>query len=150
MVRLMEIKVEGLNELASKMTRNAARFDKKLQEGINKAVLIIQNSIRKETPVRTGRLKRSVQAEILPLSGRVYTNLNYAMYVHEGTGPYTIYPKTKKALFWKGALHPVRKVNHPGIKANPFFERGFDQSKDLAIDAISKKIDESLEEIARK
>jgi len=50
-------------------------------------------------------------------------------YVHEGTSPYIIRPKNKKALYWKGALHPVRVVHHPGITANPFIERTFGQIK---------------------
>jgi hypothetical protein len=44
-------------------------------------------------------------------------------YQDEGTrGPYIIRPKRKKALFWKGARHPVRRVRHPGLKAQKFTE----------------------------
>ncbi|WP_343073091.1 hypothetical protein [Clostridium sp. YIM B02569] len=28
----------------------------------------------------------------------------------------SIRPKNKKALYWKGAAHPVKQVNHPGTK----------------------------------
>jgi len=38
----------------------------------------------------------------------------------EGTGPHVILPRNKKALFWKGADHPVRMVNHPGTKPRPY------------------------------
>lgn len=42
-------------------------------------------------------------------------------YQDEGTdGPYTIRPKRKRALSWKGARHPVRRVRHPGLKAQDF------------------------------
>ena len=41
----------------------------------------------------------------------------------EGTRPHTILPKDKKALYWPGAAHPVRRVNHPGSKPNAFMER---------------------------
>jgi hypothetical protein len=44
-------------------------------------------------------------------------------YLEEGTGlhgphhqEYIIRPKTKKALFWDGASHPVKAVHHPGMK----------------------------------
>jgi hypothetical protein len=35
---------------------------------------------------------------------------------HDGAKirPHKIIPKNKKALYWKGASHPVRSVNHPG------------------------------------
>ena len=39
------------------------------------------------------------------------------------TAPHKIVPKNKKALFWPGAKHPVKSVNHPGSKipARPYF-----------------------------
>jgi phage virion morphogenesis protein len=38
------------------------------------------------------------------------------------TKPHTIRPRRKKALFWPGARHPVKLVNHPGseIPARPY------------------------------
>ena len=47
----------------------------------------------------------------------------YALYVHEGTKAHIIRPRIKQALYWKGALHPVKIVQHPGTKKNPFVER---------------------------
>jgi hypothetical protein len=45
-------------------------------------------------------------------------------YQDKGTkGPYTIRPRTKRALFWKGAAHPVKRVSHPGLKAQRFSEK---------------------------
>lgn len=37
-----------------------------------------------------------------------------------GTAPYTIRPKTKKALWWPGAGSPRKSVRHPGLPARPF------------------------------
>lgn len=50
----------------------------------------------------------------------VSSELNYATYVVNGTRPHMIYPRAKRALFWPGADHPVRSVQHPGTKPNPF------------------------------
>jgi len=45
-------------------------------------------------------------------------------YQDKGTrGPYTITPRKKRALFWKGAAHPVRRVRHPGLKAQHYSEK---------------------------
>jgi len=42
-------------------------------------------------------------------------------YQDQGTrGPYTITPRKKRALYWKGARHPVKRVRHPGLKAQKF------------------------------
>lgn len=45
-------------------------------------------------------------------------------YQDKGTkGPYTIRPRRKRALLWPGAAHPVRRVVHPGLKAQHFSEQ---------------------------
>jgi hypothetical protein len=45
-------------------------------------------------------------------------------YQDKGTkGPYSIVARKKRALFWQGAAHPVRRVSHPGLKAQKFSEK---------------------------
>lgn len=45
-------------------------------------------------------------------------------YQDRGTkGPYEIRPRTRRALFWRGARHPVKRVTHPGLKAQKFSEQ---------------------------
>jgi hypothetical protein len=46
--------------------------------------------------------------------------VEYAIYVEQGTGPYVIFPRNKKALFWEGASHPVKVVHHPGNRPRPY------------------------------
>lgn len=93
-------------------------------------------NIAKEAPTDHGRLAGSFRMEPAgDLSYRISTNVHYALHVHEGTGihgpdkrPYEILPKNKRALFWPGARHPVRRVLHPGIKGNPYVTRAFDKT----------------------
>lgn len=57
---------------------------------------------------------------------RVFTRVNYAAPVHEGSdGPYEIRPRTKKALKFKvgGQTIIVTKVIHPGNKPRPFLRK---------------------------
>jgi hypothetical protein len=80
-------------------------------------------------------LRKSISVGRVSKSGTVYsvtvgTNLVYAKYVHDGTGiygplkrPIIILPTNKKALYWKGAKHPVRKVIQKGIRPNTFLSR---------------------------
>lgn len=45
-------------------------------------------------------------------------------YQDRGTkGPYTITPRRKRALYWAGAAHPVKRVRHPGLKAQKFTDK---------------------------
>lgn len=86
--------------------------------------------------VDTGRLRNSITWQLVQgpdgVYGEVGSNVEYAAYVEYGTEPHEIYPtpehfarnaaegKRAPALWWKGARHPVAKVNHPGNKSYPY------------------------------
>jgi phage gpG-like protein len=78
--------------------------------------------------VDTGRLRSSITHEITQgptgLVARIGSNVEYARYVEEGTlgtMPPEIRPRSKRALFWAGAEHPVAVIyNHPGAPAYPY------------------------------
>lgn len=80
-------------------------------------------------PVQTSDLLNSITSFVIE-GGRVgilKATALHAKFVHDGTGlfgpkkrRYTIRPKSKKALFWPGARHPVKEVIHPGIRPQPF------------------------------
>lgn len=72
--------------------------------------------------------------------------VEYGRYLEEGTGkygpkgkPFTIEPVDKKALYWEGAEHPVKKVTHPGMKPRSIIGPTFD--------ANIKRIRDSLHEL---
>lgn len=74
-----------------------------------------------------GRLRDSIRKEQVNAGGGVTitftANVPYAKWVLEGTSPHEIRPRTKQALFWPGADHPVAVVNHPGTRPNDFPRR---------------------------
>ncbi len=87
------------------------------------------HSVR-EAPVDTSDLVNSITTYMADsgLAGTLKATAAHARYVHEGTRPHVILPRKKKALFWPGAGHPVRKVKHPGTKPNPFFVRAISKA----------------------
>jgi hypothetical protein len=57
------------------------------------------------------------------LTVEVSANTEYAIFVHEGTGPHPIVPRTAKVLRFPtrgGRIVYTTKVNHPGTDAQPF------------------------------
>ncbi len=100
--------------------------------------------------VRSGRLRQSFEGfseQASPTQWRIgmrSRNVVYATIQHDGgkTPPHEILPRHKKALFWEGAAHPVRRVNHPGstIPATKFFEKPMLQEVDPMIKRIKDKI----------
>lgn len=85
--------------------------------------VLAKHTIRPTIPFRTGFLLQSFRFITARFIARWFPTVHYAIYVHEGTRPHTIVPRFKQALFWEGAAHPVKRVLHPGTRANPFMER---------------------------
>jgi hypothetical protein len=97
-----------------------AHLDAALAHAMGRVVQAIAADAQRLVPVNTGRLKGSIQWEVSGTTGRVSTDVPYWKYVEYGTAPHVITPKTKRALYWEGAAHPVARVNHPGTAAQPF------------------------------
>ncbi len=106
---------------------------------MTRLTLTVEAEAKRRVPVRTGTLRRSITSAVENAGqrGRVGTNLRYAVAVHEGTKAHVILPRNKKALFWKGARHPVRKVRHPGTKGQPFLTDALKASR-TSLDTIVK------------
>ena len=91
--------------------------------------------------VKTGHLSRGITTDVCNMEVTVHTsNIKYARGVEEGTRPHTIRAKNKKALYWKGAKHPVKSVRHPGSRAKPFLIPAFEKEKEVLIRDLEKVI----------
>lgn len=126
----MEISlVDG--SLFDKLSSKGVNIPPRLSEMKNKATLSTANNVMDEAPKVTSNLEGATRTEELDLfSSRIYPDEGvapYALYILLGIDPYVI--KGDPWLFWPGAEHPVREVHHPGIEADPYFERGFANSQ---------------------
>jgi hypothetical protein len=81
-------------------------------------------------PVDTGRLRASIQGRFsrswtLRPQFSVFTDVEYAQMVHDGTRPHIIRPRNAQALRFRVGNRIVfaRVVNHPGTRARPFLDR---------------------------
>ena len=113
-------------------------MEKEFKKVIGIAALKTLAEIKKNTPVSSGRLRNSI---ILKQEGDTYiigTNVDYAEYVELGVEPHEIKPKNKKALYWKGAAHPVKKVKHPGFDGRFMFLKGAKKFKSILKQELNK------------
>lgn len=120
----------------------------------------VASEARREAPIQTGELRASIDVISITASEAIvghklnpnivvnWGNIKtiYPLFVHEGTAAHVIEPKNKKALSWSGAPHPAKKVNHPGTKANPYFEKALKSPKIEAV--LSRYGDELTSELA--
>lgn len=122
----VSIQVKGLANLKAKYNRLPPKVIEGLTKGINQATAVVEASAKAVTPVVTDRLRNSIHARNAKndgksVTGSVYTDVKYAMFVEFGTGvrgngsyPY----KTEVALAYG---------NVAGQVAQPFLGRALHQ-----------------------
>lgn len=113
-------------------------MEKEFKKVIGIVALKVLAEIKKETPVKTGRLRNSITLKQEGDTFIIGTNVNYAEAVELGVGPYEITPKDKKALYWKGAAHPVKRVKHPGFDGRFMFLKGAKKFKSILQQELNK------------
>jgi len=144
---MITIKIEGLEEVKRIFKGASEKIERALKRAMEKSILLIRRgaveNIDKMTKTHTGFLKSRWEMRISAFKSSLYPTVNYAPYVHEGTRAHIILPVIKKALFWKGARHPVKIVHHPGTAPRPFLLKAVESS----IDRIKKFFKEEIEAI---
>lgn len=139
-----EIKIKGLEKLRNAIRKAPRMVHSELSNAIKTSLYLLRPIVKKEIPVgknvpghrkrEADRLRQSLEVEVKGLEGSIGPNLithPYGLYVHEGTSPYIIKPRRKKVLcfYTNGKWVFAKRVRHPGIKANPYMERAFDEGK---------------------
>lgn len=151
-----KLEIKGLERLRKSFKESPKVVRAEMARGVKSSVLFLQLMMRREVPVKTGKLKKNIDAHTdffgNNLRGRVGPNLSivkYGFWVHEGTKPYTIRPRTKQALWWPGLRHPVKLVRHPGIKKNPYIPRTITKSEGQVNKIFEKLTDRIIEHLGQ-
>lgn len=146
----IHVEIKNLAEIKRAFKAAPARMTKNLNIAIRQTVLFIRAGSVRNAPVRTGNLRGSAYQSFGVLKGEIGFKAKYALFVHDGTSPYTITPRSAKALYWKGASHPVRRVKHPGIKANPFLKRAIEDGQPQIDKFFEKAVQDTLDTVAKE
>lgn len=82
---------------------------------------------------KTGAIEQSLRWIKRDDEHVIYNDLQraeHALFVHWGTKPHVIKPKTKKSLRWPlpSGFAFAKKVNHPGYKGDPYFVKAAEQA----------------------
>lgn len=155
----IEIEIKGLKELQNRLNNYPIISAKHIQEAISFSVEDIHRNLRPPTtPVGvTGDLFRAVGRGkyIGPLKGGIKINLDYGVYVHEGTRPH--WPPYKEGTplgRWakQKGINPylvARSISRKGTKANPFFKKGIDKAQSNINLYFKKALQKITEELAK-
>ena len=126
----------------SELNLDADKINKAVSQELEKTAHRIERQAKELAPVDTGELRRSITTEGSGLDYEIGTNLEYSEYIEDGTSPHII--NGNPYLYWEGASHPVRRVNHPGNKAYLYMETACDTQTEDIEDRIADIIDKLL------
>lgn len=143
------IEIDGLDDFIQNVQQAGSQMHSIIATAMSQSIHQIKDDAQNLAPYVSGNLRRSIYTDIQDngLTGIVAQDPNIAPYgvdIEFGTRPHTIYPVNKKALFWAGAMHPVRKVNHPGTRAQPYLIPAFQQNIQFVTDTFQKAVAQIL------
>lgn len=142
---MIKINADELSKFSVEIPKLYEKNEALVRQTVKNSAFNIQKSAKsnltKNKSVDTGHLRRGISTDIKGLGATIHTsNIKYAPGVEYGTKAHIIRPKNKKVLYWKGAKHPVKKVNHPGSKAKPFLIPAFEKEKDQFLEKLKEGI----------
>lgn len=160
------IQIPNLQQIIASFTQAPSIVAPRISDAINKALAILakngdDSTFQFKTPreLRTGYLSASWGAPSNGLSlaspgnlsGKIWTNAGYAIYVHQGTAPHVIMVKTKKVLAnVKTGQVFGKQVNHPGTAPNPFIPRIINKSQSDINAGFKVALDYIVQDMAAK
>ena len=138
---MIKIDSSDLNKFSVILRELPDEIKNDVRKLVKNSAFNIERDAKSSASVKTGHLRRSISTKMGDMEATIHTsNLKYAPMVEFGTKPHIIRAKNKKALYWKGAKHPIRKVNHPGSKAKPYLIPAFEKEKDQFLEKLKEVI----------
>ena len=142
---MIKINADELNKFSVEIPKLYEKNEALVRQTVKNSAFNIQknakSNLTKNKSVATGHLRRGVSTDIRGLGATIHTsNIKYAPGVEYGTKAHIIRPKNKRFLYWKGAKHPVKQVNHPGSKAKPYLIPAFEKEKDQLLEKLKEVI----------
>lgn len=138
------------------------------QQALNFAAAPVKRAIKRQAPVKTGALKKSIGHRKFKPAERAELGINAddaAIYIgpknkmqykanwleNTGAKAHKIQPRRKggfKHLRFYGTF--AKKVNHPGMKAKPFISAGWEQTDEVFQTRFFNKVQTFLEKASAK
>src|SRR5712691_11145250 len=105
-----QVRIIGLDQLVAKLKEAPSIAAPILQRALSASgAILAKHTVKGIVPWRTGFLTQSFRAELTEGMLQWFPTASYAPFVEFGTKPHVIEARNKKALYWNGAAHPVRK-----------------------------------------
>lgn len=150
----LSVEIVGYKEFMRDIERVGGNLKPLMTGAITNSVNRIQSNVRERAPHATGALQRTVLTQVNYPSGQVSVDSKYGIYVEKGTGVYAgkglIRPKRAKVLAFKVGGSPVFAKYIKGMKAQPYFKPGVEESVQYIQDQFLKLMEVVTKQLAGK
>ncbi len=123
-IRVADMKLEGMENLLSEIEKLGKIGSRIENKALREAGDVVKEAIQKETPIRSGKLKESINVSRVK-------NKDGAKRVEVGPN---------KDVFYSRFV----EFGTVKMKANPFMARGYEVSKENAMETIEKNLKKGL------
>ena len=121
---MAELEIEGIDNLIAEVEKLGVKGNRIENKALREVGEVVKEAIKQEAPQRTGTLKKSIETSGVKTKDGVK---------HVEVGP------DKEG--WYGKFVEFGTVK---MKANPFMARGYENSKDRAVDKIAEELRKGL------
>lgn len=99
-----------------------------IAKGLELCGQIVENDAKRKCPVDDGTLRASIGHEVEDNMCEIGTNVEYATFVHEGTGIYAVNGNGRKEVPWKYKTPDGKWHTTKGQKPVPFLRDAVDEN----------------------
>jgi hypothetical protein len=151
----LQVQIQGIEEFKADVAGASAELRKQAKWAMSQSVNVVKNTAQNTVNYKTGTLRRSIYTDITSdgFQGSVVQDSSIAPYgidIEYGTRAHEIVPVNKKALFWKGALNPYKRVMHPGYAGKPFMQPALENNLQAITDYFSTALKNVVLKMAGK
>ncbi|MDB1935270.1 HK97 gp10 family phage protein [Clostridium tertium] len=131
------------NEFVKSIENATLKIVVEASKNMEKACLLVEREAKKNCPVDQGILRASIKHDVnfndAEIVGTVFSSLEYAPYVHQGTGIYAVNGDGRKTP-WKYEVKAGKYKGYhitKGQKPNPFLDKAKLDNKDKILKILA-------------
>lgn len=133
-------------ELQQALTSMMEKIPENTAEAVEKASLAVEAEAKERCPHNTGMLRQSISTEVKregsEIVGIVGTTLDYAPFIHQGTGIYAREGNGRKEVPWVYFDEATQKfVSTKGVKPTPFLDDAMNALQPQILDYFKGVLD---------
>ena len=111
---------------------------------MGKCCALVEKESKENCPKGTGELRRSIDSRVVEepnmIQGVIFSDKEYAPYVHQGTGLFAMNGDGRKDVPWSYQDDNGNWHSTVGQHPQPFMEKALDANKDKCLDYIKQSI----------